>query len=397
MTRQEYEAIEEKILAPYARKSGETPGRVYVEEEHPFRTAFQRDRDRIVHSRAFRRLEYKTQVFVNHEGDHYRTRLTHTMEVAQIGRNIARALCLNEDLTEAICLAHDVGHPPFGHSGEKALDVMMKDIGGFEHNQQSLRIVEKLERRYPQFEGLNLTWEVREGIQKHRPGKVANLSSLEAQIADCSDDTAYLCHDVDDGLASELLNEKDLEQVELWTDTFQKVKNDFPNVENEVRCYYTVRNMINSMVTDLVENSEKMIQSVDLKSPDDLSQVNRRLIDFSPLMRKQVQSLREFLFKFLYNHVLVEKMNTRAHEVVCDLFKIYQESPHLLKETTQAKLKVTPPVVSPLGQSANSGPDFGSMTKGAHLYQVVCDYIAGMTDRFALNEHKRLCELEDRI
>ncbi|MBI1884536.1 MAG: deoxyguanosinetriphosphate triphosphohydrolase [Chlamydiae bacterium] len=373
MTRQGYEEIEEKILAPYARKSGQTKGRLYPEEEHPVRTAFQRDRDRIVHSRAFRRLEYKTQVFVNHEGDHYRTRLTHTMEVAQIGRNIARALSLNEDLTEAIALAHDVGHPPFGHSGEKALDLMMQEAGGFEHNHQSLRMIEKLERRYPQFEGLNLTWEVREGIQKHRPGEAANTSSLEAQVADLSDDIAYLCHDVDDGLASGLLSEKDLAQVELWHHAFEAIRKGHASVSSEIRCYYTVRNMINTMVTDLVKYTDHLIAQNKIQNLDQLKEVRQRVVDFSPEVRSLVQALRSFLFKNLYNHPQVQKMNDQALQVVCDLFKLYKASPHLLKETTQAKLK------------------------GAQLQQVVCDYIAGMTDRFALNEHARLCELKDKI
>lgn len=368
ITRLELEEIEKKILAPYAAKSGQTNGRVHPEPEHPVRTAFQRDRDRIVHSRAFRRLEYKTQVFVNHEGDHYRTRITHSIEVAQIGRNIARALRLNEDLTEAIALAHDLGHPPFGHSGEKALALMMKDSGGFEHNQQSLRLVEKLEKRYPQFEGLNLTWEVREGLQKHRPGQKASCSSLEAQVADISDDIAYLCHDVDDGLSSGLLSEKEMGNVELWSDAFEEIQKNFPDTALEIRCYYTVRNMINTLVTGLIENTDKNIQDCHLQTPQDLHTLNQRLVDFDPLMRKQVQRLREFLFKNLYNHPQVQQMNLRAQEVICDLFKIYAEQPALLKETTQEKIKKS------------------------HLKHVICDYIAGMTDRFALNEHKRLCE-----
>ncbi len=372
-TRQDYESIEEKILAPYAYKSGQSKGRVHSEPEHPVRTAFQRDRDRIVHSRAFRRLEYKTQVFVNHEGDHYRTRITHSLEVAQIGRNIARALRLNEDLTEAVALAHDLGHPPFGHSGEKALDIMMKDAGGFEHNQQSLRLVEKLEKRYPQFDGLNLTWEVREGIQKHRPGQKANCASLEGQVADISDDIAYLCHDVDDGLTSGFLTEKDLNTVQLWSDAFEEIHKNHPDALLEIRCYYTVRNMVNALVTDLIEQTGENIQAYHLDSPQSLHKLNQRIVDFSPSLRKQVQKLREFLFKNLYNHIQVQKMNLHAQEVICDLFKVYAEQPHLLKETTQAKIKKS------------------------DLKQVICDYIAGMTDRFALNEHKRLFTLEDRV
>lgn len=372
-TRSDYENVEEHVLASYARKSRDSKGRVHAEEEHPVRTAFQRDRDRIVHSRAFRRLEYKTQVFVNHEGDHYRTRLTHTMEVSQIGRNIARALRLNEDLTEAIALAHDVGHPPFGHSGEKALDLMMKDMGGFEHNQQSLRIVEKLERRYPQFEGLNLTWEVREGIQKHRPGRVANHSSLEAQVADLSDDIAYLCHDVDDGLVSGLLQEEDLTQVEIWSLSYEEVKLHHPKALPEVRRYYTIRNMINTLVTDVLQHTDLMIHKHGIQHLDILDQLDVRVVDLSGAMRKKMTSLREFLFKNLYAHRQVAKMNQKAQEIICDLFRLYVKEPKLLQETTQAKLK------------------------DRHLKQVVCDYIAGMTDRFAIQEHKRLCELEDKI
>lgn len=373
VTREEYEAIEEKILAPYARKSGRSRGREHDEPEHPLRTAFQRDRDRIVHSRAFRRLEYKTQVFVNHEGDHYRTRLTHTMEVAQIGRNIARALRLNEDLTEAISLAHDLGHPPFGHSGERALDEMMKDLGGFEHNRQSLRIAEKLERRYPQFDGLNLTWEVREGIQKHRPGRVANDSSLEAQVADISDDIAYLCHDVDDGIASGLVLEKDLMEVPLWVQSTEEIMKNHPSVPMEIRCYFTVRSMINTMVTNLIDAADKRICKCRIQSPDGLASLEMMVVDFSADMKKRVQTLRAFLWKRLYQHPQIENMNQRARKVICDLFTTYISRPALLKETTQAKLKK------------------------AHLKQVVSDYIAGMTDRFALREHQRLCEIEDKI
>jgi len=373
MTRPEYEAVEEKFLAPYASKSGKSKGRMHVEPEHPFRTAFQRDRDRIVHSRAFRRLEYKTQVFVNHEGDHYRTRLTHTMEVAQITRNIARALRLNEDLAETIALAHDVGHPPFGHSGEKALDVMMKDVGGFEHNQQSLRIVEILEKRYPQFSGLNLTWEVRQGIQKHPPGRAANNSSLECQTADLSDDTAYLCHDVDDGLASGLLKESDLLQVRLWSENFKEIADQFSSSPLEIRCYYTVRNIINSLVTNLIEHTSAEIQKNAIQSVEDVQNTRTRIVDFSPEVRKKVTELREFLMSHLYRHPEVDQMNRRAHKIICNLFALYIEKPDLLPETTYAKLKQ------------------------ADLKQVVCDYVAGMTDRFAIQEHKRLFEIEDKF
>ena len=229
------------LLAPYAQKNSESMGREFPEKEHPMRMPFQRDRDRVVHSRAFRRLEYKTQVFVNHEGDHYRTRLTHTIEVGTISRTIAKALRLNEELTEAIALAHDVGHPPFGHTGESVLDELMKDEGGFEHNLQSLRIVEKLEKKYPQFKGLNLTWEVREGIIKHRsffdqPAfiKKYNVDQsplLEAQIVDFSDEIAYTSHDLDDGLLSGLINESQLKNVPIWSDAYKKVKKDFSNIE----------------------------------------------------------------------------------------------------------------------------------------------------------------------
>ncbi|MDP3980044.1 MAG: dNTP triphosphohydrolase, partial [Chlamydiota bacterium] len=261
ITRSQYEAIENEMLAPYASKCMFSKGRAFPEEEHPVRTAFQRDRDRVIHSRAFRRLEYKTQVFVNHEGDHYRTRLTHTMEVAQIGRNIARALRLNEDLTEAITLAHDVGHPPFGHSGEKALNKLMANNGGFEHNRQSIRIVEKIEKRYPDFDGLNLTWEVRKGLQKH----LGNVSSLEAQTADIADDIAYLCHDLDDGLSSGLLFEKDLEQLSLWRNIHMKIRERYPNAEPEVLHSYTVRSLIDYLVTSLLDESAKRIREQNIE------------------------------------------------------------------------------------------------------------------------------------
>ncbi|MDP2689594.1 MAG: deoxyguanosinetriphosphate triphosphohydrolase, partial [Deltaproteobacteria bacterium] len=272
--------MEAQRLAPYASRSAETRGRRHPEAEHPFRTPFQRDRDRVIHCNAFRRLEYKTQVFVYHEGDHYRTRLTHTIEVAQISRTIARALGLNEDLAEAIALAHDLGHPPFGHTGEDELDKLMKDTGGFEHNAQSLRIVEELERKYPGFNGLNLTWEVREGIVKHnsehdRPGlndeyETGKSACLEAQIVDIADEIAYNNHDIDDGISSEMLEPEALSAVALWRENFGEVKRQHPAADFKILKSQTVIRVINAQVTDLVETVLKTIEEKAIGSPGDV-------------------------------------------------------------------------------------------------------------------------------
>jgi dGTPase len=377
-TRKEYEEFEDACLSPYAQKSRESRGRVHPEQEHDLRTAYQRDRDRIVHCRAFRRLEYKTQVFLNHEGDHYRTRLTHTMEVASIGRTVARILRLNEDLTEAIALVHDVGHPPFGHTGESALNELMAQHGGFEHNVQSLRVVDLLERKYPDFDGLNLTWEVREGIVKHRDlGSLSELNvdglarfpSLEAQIIDYADQIAYNTHDIDDGLASNLLSDGHLAQTELWRRVNLEFREAYPTVNSEVRIFYSVRNLINFLVSDLVTHSSRLINEHQIRSADEARNSAVPLIRFSPDVADAMDELRDFLYTNLYQHPVVEERNAISRKIVEKLFHLYVAEPSLFRELSRLRR-----------------PE-------AAVQRIVCDHIAGMTDRYALEKYNELFNL----
>lgn len=382
-TRKEWETFEEQFLASYAQKSSASRGRCHAEDEHPYRALYQRDRDRIIHSRAFRRLQYKTQVFVNHEGDHYRTRLTHTTEVAQISRSCARAMRLNEDLAEAIALAHDLGHPPFGHAGESALNELMKDHGGFEHNQQSLRIVDKLEKRYPNFDGLNLTWEVRDGLMKHRTeedmqnGKVEglrNFPSLEGQLADLGDEIAYNAHDIDDGLSSKYLSAEELQEVPLVKDCFNEVESTHgKNLDPDIRGYYVVRTLINKLATDAVTHTLEQLKKNQIKQVQDVRNFSRKLVTFSPTIAKQENHLKQFLMAHLYTNYQVEIMHEKGHRILKELFTLYCRNPKILPPSTQTKLKESP------------------------LVTIVCDYVAGMTDRFAINEYRRLCDLSEKI
>lgn len=381
--RPEAEDREEKFLAPYAMKSNDSRGRRYPEKEHPYRSCYQRDRDRIIHSTAFRRLEYKTQVFVNHEGDYYRTRLTHTLEVAQIGRTIARALRLNEDLVETIALAHDIGHPPFGHSGEATLKELMKDYGGFDHNMQGLRVVDVLEQRYPHFPGLNLSWEVREGISKHttlfdQPNRALELdpeksSLLEIQVVDMADEIAYDNHDLDDGLTSGLLKEEDLLMVPLWKEVSRKLHQLYPELRGKVRKYQLIRWLIDMQVTDLINRAKKTIKKLKIKSREDVQNITQRIVDFSPEISQKRKPLRDFLFKNLYQHYRVARMSDKASRFIKELFKIYLAKPEELPPSTQKRLKEE------------------------KLERIICDYIAGMTDRYALDEYKKLFEPYERV
>ncbi|MEW6364004.1 MAG: deoxyguanosinetriphosphate triphosphohydrolase [Acidobacteriota bacterium] len=381
LTRADWEAYEASNLAPWAMKSAESRGRRYPEEEHPLRTCFQRDRDRIVHCSSFRRLEYKTQVFVNHEGDHYRTRLTHTLEAAQISRTIARALRLNEDLTEAVALAHDLGHTPFGHAGEDALRELMRDHGGFEHNRQSLRILELLERRYPEFPGLNLTWEVREGIIKHSPGHEQLGDSeyepdqspcLEAQLIDFCDEIAYMSHDVDDGIASGMLDLAGLDQVRLWGETYRNVKSLYPEVDDHVLRYQTVRGIINRLATDLIEETDRRISS-SRAAAGDAGRRSERHVGFTVSMLATKNELKDYLFENLYRHYRVIRMGDKARRIIRDLFEVYLSNPKQFPPQMQARLAA------------------------GDRHRVICDYIAGMTDRFALDEHRRLFDPHERV
>jgi len=375
--------IEAKRLALYAMHSKDSRGRRYKETEHPFRTAFQRDRDRIIHCNAFRRLEYKTQVFVYHEGDHYRTRLTHTIEVAQIARTIARTLNLNEELSEAIALAHDLGHPPFGHTGEKTLAHLMKGHGGFEHNLHSLRIVEYLERRYPNFKGLNLTWELREGIVKHssehdRPEVLKEYEPekepcLEAQIVDLADEIAYNNHDIDDGLSSEMINAGQLKDVELWQENYERIKKAHPKEDFKIHKSQTVIQIINQQVTDLIAQISKEIEKRKIGSVQDIRDIGESIARFSPEMNRKNTELKKFLKKNLYSHHRVIRMSDKADRILKALFKVYLDEPQLLPPHVYADLE----------------------EKGKE--RLICDYIAGMTDRFALDEYKKLFDPYERV
>src|SRR5450432_2587024 len=332
-TRQELEEIERQILAPYSQFSGDSRGREHAEALPEWRTHYQRDRDRVIHSRAFRRLEYKTQVFLNGTGDHLRTRLTHTIEVAAIARNIASALKLNMDLAETIALAHDLGHSPFGHKGETVLARLMQGHGGFEHNQHSLRIVEQLEQKYPNFQGLNLTWEVREGLAKHstaydhperRNGFDAKNSSLEAQVANLADEITYYSHDLDDGLDSGLLTEKELAQnVQLWAQAAKLVKKEYGDLPDESRRYFTIRTIIDMQIHDVVENSERLIAKAGVQSADDVRLNSKELIAYSPKRRELNLELRRYLYKNLYYNPVVHRPNLRAVKMLGQLFNYF--------------------------------------------------------------------------
>ncbi len=368
------EEIENENLAPYALRSENSRGREYPEEEPLYRTAFQRDRDRVLHTTAFRRLQYKTQVFVIHEGDYYRTRLTHSLEVSQIGRTMARALGANEDLVEAICLAHDLGHPPFGHAGELILNQIMEGHGGFDHNKQSLRIVTKLEVRYLEFQGLNLTWEVREGMVKHETEyDVADASefgadtqgALEAQLANPADEMAYTAHDLDDGLRSELIRPEQLEDLAWWGYLKENLGWDGTHFDDMVR-YRLVRRLLGLLVKDQVEAVSRRLEAADVRSPDDVRNLPDNVIGLSPELATMTQELKTFLYQSLYRHPRVMRMQIKAERVISDLFNAYLEEPRQLPREEQQRLEER------------------------SLERVVCDYVAGMTDRFALQEHAKL-------
>jgi len=383
ITRKELETREEKFLAPYAMKSKYSKGRVYKEEEHPYRSRYQRDRDRIIYSRAFRRLVYKTQVFVNHEGDHYRTRLTHTLEVAQIAKSIARSLSLNEDLVEAIALAHDLGHTPFGHSGEDALHKIMKKRGGFDHNSHGLRVVDVLEKRYPNFPGLNLTYETREGIIKHSssfdhvrivsPFESKGSSHLEAQVVDIADEIAYDNHDLEDGIANGLIGLSSLKAISLWNNAYSAVKAHDLGSTEEVLIFQTIRRLINSQVLDLLNETEKRIKKFKIKDFSRAKRLPERIVSFSKEMNQKRRPMKDFLMKNLYNHYRVIRMHDKAHRFIHDLFKTYLNRPEQLPPSAKSRLR----------------------KEGK--YRVICDYIAGMTDRYALDEYKKFFEPYERV
>jgi dGTPase len=381
----------EASLAPYAAQSARSSGRRHAEPASTSRTEFQRDRDRIVHCGAFRRLEYKTQVFVNHEGDLFRTRLTHSIEVAQIARSIARNLSLNEDLVEAISLAHDLGHTPFGHAGQDALHACMTDHGGFEHNLQSLRVVDILEQRYGGFDGLNLMFETREGILKHcSAAHAAQLGdigkrfldkkqpTLEAQLANLADEIAYNNHDIDDGLRSGLLTVEQLESIDFFARHKREAESAFPGIGGRRAINETVRRMINALITDLIDTSKERIRASGVQSVDDVRSA-APLIAFSDGMRGEALLLKRFLRKNLYQHYQVNRMTSKARRIVTELFDIFMREPMLLPPSYQVAQ------VEGLGAEAHQGQQARS----------VADYIAGMTDRYAMREHRRLFTIDE--
>jgi dGTPase len=378
--REELEKRERLTLAPYAQFSADTRGRVYKEAPPEWRTHYQRDRDRVIHSRAFRRLEYKTQVFLNGTGDHLRTRLTHTIEVAAITRNITRALRLNEDLAETIALAHDLGHSPFGHKGEAALNRLMKKHGGFEHNRQSLRIVEELEQKYPRFRGLNLSWEVREGLIKHytaydhpskRKGFDAKSSSLEAQIANLADEITYYSHDIDDGLDSGLLSEKKLNRdVRLWAQAARRTKKDYGDLPDECRHYFIIRCLIDGHVKDVVHTTEDRILESGVKTADDVRLQPKPLVRYSEERRKMNLELRDYLYENLYYNPEVHQPNLRAVRMLGELFNYYIDHP------------------------AQIGSTFRKRAKQDGWPRATCDYLSGMTDRYAIQDYHRIFGLK---
>ena len=373
-SRQELEENEDRSLAPYGMRSKDSKGRAYLDNEPDYRTAFQRDRDRVLHTTAFRRLEYKTQVFINFEGDYFRTRLTHTLEVAQVGRTIARALGANEDLVEAICLAHDLGHSPFGHAGEYTLANLMKDFGGFDHNKQSLRIVTELEQRYPEFPGLNLTWEVREGMVKHeseydvtdaRDFSPELRGNLETQICNVADELAYTTHDLDDGLRSGMITPQTLDGIALWEILVQTFNWHGPLLQDLER-HRMIRHLVGLMVTDMVQATDTRLKESGAKSALEIQKLSHNVIGYSEDMQRRNRELKDFLYSSLYRHYRVVRMQVKAEHTVTGLFNAYRAEPLILPDHVQVWIP----------------------TRG--LERTICDYIAGMTDRYAIEEYERL-------
>lgn len=384
--RVDLEEREIKFLAPYAVKARDSQGRAYPEKEHEFRTVFQRDRDRILHSTAFRRLQYKTQVFVNHEGDHYRTRLTHTLEVSQIARTISRVLGLNEDLIEAISLAHDLGHGPFGHAGERALTQIMKGHGGFEHNLQSLRIVEVLEESYPEFPGLNLSREVIDGMKKHGEAIPAGGGEvkggkrkrkfpiyLEAQLADIADEIAYDSHDVEDSLRSGLLEDGELEELVLWREISAYIRKKYASIDETQKRRLATRLLINRQAQDLIAETTKNLERFKIRSFSDLEKITDRVVEFSKEMTELKTEWRSFLSRRFYNHYRIVRMTEKGVRLIRSIFAVYLDKPAQLPPAAFKKAK-------------RDG-----------IYRAVCDYVAGMTDRFAQDEYRRLFEPYERV
>jgi len=376
-------------LGPYAVQPATSRGRLHPEPEAPTRSPYQRDRDRIIHSSAFRKLQYKTQVFVNHEGDFYRTRLTHSIEVAQIARSIARELGLDEDLTEALALAHDLGHPPFGHAGEEALNLAMKPFGGFDHNAQSLRVVTLLESRYAGWDGLNLTWETLEGLAKHNgplrspPAYIAEYNdrhklelnthaSAEAQVAAIADDVAYHSHDLDDGMRARLFGPDDIAHLPVVREALAEARVSSLDVPPPRLRHETIRRVINAMITDLIEETRRRLDRLDPKDADAVRRAKQRMVAFGPAMAEAHMVIKDFLFARMYRHWRVNRMTTKARRLTEEVFRLLHADPSLLPDDWRAR--------------ASEGGTQRAAT-------VVGDYVAGMTDRYAMDEHRRLTDI----
>ncbi|MCC6458191.1 MAG: deoxyguanosinetriphosphate triphosphohydrolase [Caldilineaceae bacterium] len=384
LTRDILEAREDEYLASYAMRSSQSRGRTYPEEEHRYRTAYQRDRDRIIHTTAFRRLEYKTQVFVYSEGDHYRNRLTHSVEVAQVGRTLARTLGCNEDLTEAICLAHDLGHPPFGHVGEATLNLLMQHHGGYDHQKQTYRIITDLERRYPDHPGLNLTYEVREGVVKHDTSyDIVDASSyspyekgtLECQLSNLADEIAYNTSDMDDGLRSGILEPAAVARLEISQRVLASLGEDGnADLSQAMMRHRFVRRLVGIEISDTIQATEANIKAAGIRTLEELRQQPENMANYTPEMQELNLELKQYLFKNFYRHFRVVRMATKAERLIRDLFNAYVEQPLQLPLETQQR-----------AEEHEEG-----------LHRVVCDYIAGMTDRYAIQEHKRLYDPEER-
>ncbi len=389
-----YSVASNSFLAPYASIPEKSRGRLVVEKESPGRSVYQRDRDRIIHSTAFRRLEYKTQVFVYHEGDHFRTRLTHSLEVAQLAKSIARELHLDEDLSEAVAISHDLGHTPFGHAGEDALDEAMKDFGGFDHNGQTLRVVTKLERKYADFDGLNLTWECLEGIVKHNGPVTGDISramseyvdvhdlelstyaSLEAQVAGMCDDIAYNNHDIEDGLRAGLFGLESIREVAFVGDVLREVETLYPNLEESRLIHETKRRMINLMVRDLVAQTKKNITKYKINTIEDVRIAGRPMVCFSQKMEDDRLAVKEFLFENMYRHYKINLMSSKANRIVKELFEFFFAEPHCLPPYWCEQVKKVDKFVAA---------------------EVIADYIAGMTDKYAFEEHRRIFDTSHKL
>ena len=386
-----------EILKPYSTNYNVSKGRLYKETESSSRTPYMRDRDRLIHSAAFRRLEHKTQVFVHHEGDNFRSRLTHTIEVAQIARTISRHLGLDQDLAETIALAHDLGHTPFGHAGEEALNSSMSTYGGFDHNAQTLRIVTQLERKYAQFDGLNLTWESLEGIVKHNGPLKKNIPTAikeyqkfvrkmniqhdlilksfpgpEAQVAGIADDIAYCNHDIDDGIRAGLFTIDEISQISHINEIINSIKNNWPKIENRRLIHETIRKLISNMIDDVIKESELILKKADFQTVNEIRSLDYPVIKFSKEMLRNNEILRNFLFKKMYKHTIVNRMTTKAKDIVKDLFKAFNSDFSILPLEWRNRV-----------DSVNK----------SHRQRIISDYIAGMTDRYAIMEHKRIFDL----